>query len=115
MTTLFSKTENGKVFICSKCNEIHVEFKNFNFNFSQSEYLHFSNYFMKIEADEWEYKNRETFYNRKIIIPLGYKNFNMMLNKEELLELKQLLSSKDYKNHFEIINTAFLNFVQYYN
>ncbi len=115
MTTLFSKTENGKVFICSKCNQIHVEYKNLNFNFSQKDYIYFTNYFLKIKADEWEYKNKDTFYKRKIIIPLGHKNFNMMLNKEELIELKELLSSKNHQSQLELISTSFLNFIQFYN
>ena len=115
MTTLFSKTENGKVFLCSKCNEIHIEYKNLNFNFSGEEFKNFSNYFIKLQPDEWEFKNRDSFYNRKIIIPIGHKNFNMMLNREELLEFKQLLNLKKYQNQFQMISTSLMNFIQFNN
>jgi len=113
MTILFNKTKNGKVFICSNCNEIHIEYKNFNFN--ENEYKYFSNYFLKLWSEEWEHKNKYTFYNRKIIIPIGHKNFNMILNSEELIELKQLLGSKTYQNQFQFINTSFMNFIQFNN
>ncbi len=115
MITLFSKTKNGKVFLCSKCNEIHIEFNNLNFNFSDIEYKHFSNYFLKLKLDEWERINKDSFYNKKIIIPIGHKNFNVILNREEFIELKQLLSPNKYQNQFQLISTSFLNFIQFNN
>jgi len=69
-----------------------------------------------LDGNEWEYKNRNSYYRRKIIIPIGHKNINILLNNEELQELKQLLSTKkqEYiiKESINIMNldiTIFLN------
>jgi hypothetical protein len=85
-------TRHGKVFICNQCDAIHIEFKNLNFNFSQSQYDSFANYLSKIDGESWERKNKDSKFNRKIIIPLGNSGANMLLSNDELLELRALLS-----------------------
>ncbi len=54
---IIQKTNNGKVFKCFKCNLIHVEFKNINLNFTDSQYKYFVEYIMKINGEEWESRN----------------------------------------------------------
>ena len=87
-----NQTENGKIFRCPGCNKIHIEYKNLNFNFSDKEYIHFSNYFKKLDGQYWEKMNLNMPYRRKIIVPIGHENVNILLNNTELQELKRLLS-----------------------
>lgn len=91
MNKIISQTENGQIYRCSTCNLIHFEFKNLNFNFSEDEYKHFVDYFLKLEGEYWEIKNGNSYFRRKIFIPAG-DSFNILLNNEELLELKELFS-----------------------
>ena len=91
MNKIISQTENGQVYKCPTCNLIHFEFKNLNFNFLEDEYEHFVDYFLKLEGDYWEIKNGNSYFRRKIFIPAG-DCFNILLNNEELLELKELFS-----------------------
>jgi hypothetical protein len=92
MQKTINQTENGKVFKCSSCNKIHIEYKNLNFNFDNKEYLHFAKYFQKLDGQYWEYLNRESPYQRKIQVPIGHKNLNILLSNTELQELKLLFS-----------------------
>lgn len=116
MQKTINQTENGQIFKCSTCNKIHVEFNNLNFNFSEEEYEYFADYVMKLNGEEWEYKNRNSTYKRKIIVRIGHKNLNILLNNSELQELKNLFNITDktityvYKINTENINiTQFLN------
>ena len=115
MDKVSNKTENGKVFKCSKCDAIHIEFNNLNFNFSEKQYKHFANYILKLDGNEWEYKNRNSHYRRKIIIPIGHKNVNILLNNAELQELKQLFSFEKQgsiiSEDLKIMNINFTNFL----
>jgi len=94
MSTLINQSTNGKIFKCTACQKIHIEYKNFNFNFDQEEYKHFVNYISKLDGKKWEAKNKNNIYNRKIIISIRHKTVNVMLHNYELLELKQLLQHK---------------------
>lgn len=104
---IISKTENGIVFKCSNCSSIHIEFKNLNFNFSERQYKEFSDYVLKMNSEELEAKNSESLYHRKIIISLGYKNFNVLLNKSEVAELKELLTTE--VADIELFETLIIN------
>lgn len=109
---IIQKTNNGKIFKCFKCNLIHIEFKNINFNFTDSQYKHFVEYIMKVNGKEWEYRNRDTSYSRKILIPIGYQNINILFNNEELIEFKCLLDmyqlNSNYTQHFKTFQGDFL-------
>jgi hypothetical protein len=92
MQKTINQTENGKIFRCASCNKIHIEYKNLNFNFNNDEYRHFANYFKELDGQYWVVKNFNSMYQRKIIVPIGHKNLNILLNNTELQELKSLFS-----------------------
>ena len=111
MTKYINQTENGKIFRCSSCNKIHIEFNNLNFNFNDKEYAHFANYFLKLNGKYWEEINLYSNFKRKIIVPVGHKNVNFLLNNKELQELKQLLSkSKINFKKIELIRNFQYNY-----
>ena len=95
MVKIICKSKNGQVFKCSTCKLIHFEYKNLNFNFTNEEYIHFSNYFLNLDGAQWELKNANCFFKRKIFVPAGRNNFNIILNNNELLELKALFSNTE--------------------
>ena len=93
-----ARTENGHVFICPTCHMIHLEYKNLNYNFNDhGEYLHFANYILELDGDYWEDLNEDIIFKRKIIIPGGFYCFNILLDNEELDELKALFSGLEVK------------------
>ena len=113
--TLLSKTKNGQIYKCPNCNKIHVEFNNLNFNFSQKQFDKFTEYILNLNGTKWEEKNKASFYQRKIIIPIGHNSFNVLLNNSELIELKQLFNislAESYTfKHFRVLNLNFTHFV----
>lgn len=92
--TIINKTPHGQIFRCGKCNAIHIEFKNLNFNLSQRQLDQFTRYLNNLNGPEWEQRNTLSNYKRKIIIPTQDSNFNFLLNNEELKELIMLLKKK---------------------
>jgi len=94
MTQLIGKTSNGKIFKCSKCNAIHVEFRNLGFNLSEKQFPSFVKSILELDGAEWEKRNKDSYFSRKIRIPTGQSTFNILLNKRELNELKILLTDR---------------------
>jgi hypothetical protein len=93
MVQFIGKTVNGKVFKCDKCTAIHLEFKNLNFNFSEKQFLYFVKTIQELDGNEWEERNKHSVYSRKIMIPIGHKNFTILLNNQELNELNDLITT----------------------
>ncbi len=107
MVDIIKKTKNGKVFTCSACNKVHVEFNNLCFNFSRKEYERFRDYFVDLDGDFWECENSESVLNRKIIIPTGHNSMNFIVNITELNELKVLLSNeRNFKANLKMVTLS---------
>lgn len=88
---IYSQTQNGRIFKCPNCTMIHFEFQNLNFNFNSIKEMEYTaNYFFRLEAKLWETKNSGSFFRRKIFVPIGHKNFHILLNSQEALEIKKL-------------------------
>ena len=112
--SVLSKTQHGQIFKCSKCTKIHIEYKNLNFNFNEKEFNHFAEYILSLDGREWEEKNENAPYERKIIIPIRHKNFHVLLNNEELNELKELLrirKEEESKHYLKMIQLDKFSFV----
>ena len=103
---VMSQISSGKIFKCLTCDKFHIEYKNLNFVFSKAEFENFRDYFLKLDAEYWECLNKDTFYNRKIMVPIGHRNFTALFNIEEIYELKSLfLSIQQHKQNNEFLNT----------
>jgi hypothetical protein len=113
---IINQTDNGKVFLCDTCNAIHIEYKNLNFNFSSIQFKNFVNYMSRLKGEEWEQKNRDSQYDRKILIPMGHDSFNVMLNNTELEEIKNLLHIKmPERKDFQIMKASTMEFTAFMN
>ncbi|WP_075603991.1 DUF6686 family protein [Saccharicrinis aurantiacus] len=91
----YKETLNGKVFKCSKCNLIHVEYKNININLSKSQFQQYADYLDTLDGAMWETQNTKAAFSRKIIIPTSDSHIRILLNKEELNELKYLFGCNE--------------------
>ncbi len=112
-TQILSKTLNGKIFICKTCDKIHIEFNNLNFVFAPEEFKFFRNYFKNLNEHHWKKVNEKSQYDRKIMIPIGHRNFTMLFHVEEIQEMRQLLGNYDKKTssqqllQFKSLSTVF--------
>jgi len=113
---IINQTNNGKVFLCDTCNAIHIEYKNLNFNFTSEQFKNFVNYMSRLNWAEREPKNRDSYYDRKILIPMGHDSFNVMLNNSELEEIKNLLHIKmPERKDFQIMKAGTIEFTAFMN
>jgi hypothetical protein len=90
---IINRTPNGLVYKCSNCSAIHVEFKNLNLNLTQDQFDEFAEYLLTLDGKEWEEKNADSYFKRKIALPIGHPNFRILLHNSELIEMKRLLNS----------------------
>ncbi|RKD91840.1 DUF6686 family protein [Mangrovibacterium diazotrophicum] len=88
---IINQTINGRIYKCSECNKIHVDYKNLNFSFNQKEYNNFQTYIQNLDGKYWVKKNEDHSGERKILIPINHPNLIMSFSLEELYELKELL------------------------
>lgn len=91
MEVVYKKTKNGRIFQCENCNDIHLEYKILNLNLSLTQFHQFSLNIIAIEGEKWVSRNNKSGMARKIFIPLENRNILLMLNLEELNELKELV------------------------
>lgn len=91
---IINQTINGRIYKCSECNKIHVEYKNLYFSFNNKEYHNFQNYIQNLDGQYWVRQNKDHSSERKIHIPINHPNLVMNFNLEELGELKELLVPK---------------------
>lgn len=112
---IIKKTKNGKIFKCNHCKAIHIEFKNLNFNFGKKQFDDFTRSIEAINGEKYEKMNRNSQFERKIIIPTQQKNLNILLTSQELTELKTLLKKQDKTNNCFTIETNNMLFSYYKN
>lgn len=105
MIHIFNKTTHGTIFRCGKCNKIHIEFGNLNFNFTEKEFREFAAYIQKMDGKYWECQNAASVFTRKIRIPIGEANFCFLLNSRELQQLKELLAVQPLSATEKLLNS----------
>lgn len=90
---LLKETENGQLVYMKKQDRYQLTYKNLNFSLSLIELNTLYRYLTNIDADYWEKEYENSIYGRKIPIPTTQKNFIIMLNPFELIELQFLLGN----------------------
>ncbi|MFT6370588.1 MAG: hypothetical protein ACJAWH_001672 [Maribacter sp.] len=105
---ILNSTPNGVIYWFESCEMARVIFNNLCFDFYPEEYNAFLNYISGLDGDQIEKQYENSVHKRKIPIPMGNSCMTIILNKEELLELKFLFNNKEeyyvLKNPKEEIN-----------
>jgi hypothetical protein len=90
---LIKQTENGQLVYLKNQKQYQLTYKNLNFSLSDIELNTLYSYLKKIDAAYWEKEYENSIYDRKIPIPTTQKNFIILLNEFELIELQFILSN----------------------
>ena len=98
---ILNKTRNGILTYCKISNIIQLVFNNLCFEFYKEEYSAFVGYINNLDADVIEKTYNYSIHDKKIPVSIGHVCFTILVNKEELGELKFLLSGK--KKHLKNI------------
>ncbi len=93
-TTVINHTKNGLLLQCKVCKSYQVSFGNIFFELTQKEFTHFQGFLEQLNPDHWERVYCSCNIKRKIPIPTLQSNLQIMLNRAELEELKNLLNNR---------------------
>lgn len=111
---VLSRTKNGVVFKCKGCNTFQILYNNLNFSFTDDEYSNFTNYILKLDETYYVENVDSLIHGKKVPIPIGHKNVIVVLNIDELNELKILLSFNENKR-YKSISCAEINYSLHMN
>ena len=90
---IIQKTTNGLLLFCPNGDCYQLSFNNLLFNLNSYELNGFINFIKKIDLNYWEQEYKNSVYERKIPIPTIQSNLIIMMNSNEILELKLLFDS----------------------
>ncbi|WP_299891432.1 DUF6686 family protein [uncultured Lacinutrix sp.] len=90
---LITKVKSGELTMCKQCNMYQLTYNNLYFEFNNKEFNSFKSYLFNIELEYWEHKYACPKIQRKIPIPSLQKNLYLVFNRQEINELKTLVSS----------------------
>lgn len=89
-----NKTPNGQITYITDRDTYFVEFGNQCFYLKEENLNHFRKYVETIDFQHYLQKNKDAVNNRKLMLNIGLQNVFFCVNKNEFLELKQLLSKR---------------------
>ncbi len=89
---VLNRTKSGIILYCNNNKNYQLLFKNLNFNLTVAEWKSFYNYIHTVDIHYWEKEYRNSIYKKTIPIPTVQSNFIILLDKHELMELKDLMN-----------------------
>jgi protein associated with RNAse G/E len=94
------RTKDGILLFCKTSEMYQLLFKNINFNLTQMEFDCLSSYIKNIDEHYWMEEYRYSIYNKNIPIPLLQDNLMILLDLNDLIELRELLNYKSHSIRF---------------
>ncbi len=92
MNTRIYSTDKGQVIRRIPDNDIIIEFGNLSWKLSILQLKMLKSFAKKIDGDYYEKINQNSFYRRKIRMPIHDTNLSIVLSANELEDFKKLLS-----------------------
>lgn len=96
MTTI-NTSPHGQIAYCANQDVFFLEFGNQCFYMKPFAFEQFKIYVENIDYEFYLNKNKNAYNKRKLMLNIGLKNVYFCLNKEEILELKDLIFNKKTK------------------
>ncbi len=90
-THTIAKNCHGQLSYCEGCQMYRLTFNNICIELNEEELDSFQKFLRAIDVDYWETKYERTAMTRKIPIQTVQHNLTIMLNKQELQALKDLV------------------------
>ncbi|MCS7211029.1 MAG: hypothetical protein RMI34_10460 [Chloroherpetonaceae bacterium] len=93
--TTIHKTAHGCILSDAGCNVIQLEFGNLFLRFDLKGLEGFKGCIDQLDLDRYEAANHAKPYHRKVFVALQPAGITMAFTREEVLELRQLLSAAE--------------------
>lgn len=91
MNAKLYSTKYGQIIRKIPENEFIIEFGNLSWKLTLYQFRMMKNFIKRLDGQFYEELNKDSFYRRKIRIPIKTTNLSILLNQDELLDLKTLL------------------------
>ena len=91
---IVKRSKNGILTFCSSSKLFQLVYNNLCFELYEWELRAFKEHLDTLDVSYWERQLQCAVHQKKIPISVGTKHFIILLAKEELLELRQLLRKK---------------------
>lgn len=105
--SVLNRTKNGTLSFSHHSKLFHFAFNNLCFELYEWELEKFVAYLNQLDVRYWETELSDSLHQRKIPIPVNTNHFIILINKQELEELKQLLTQK---RTFQWLNAADIDY-----
>jgi hypothetical protein len=92
MNSRLYNTDKGQVIRSIPDNEFIIEFGNLSWRLSIFQFRVLKKYIHDIDGNSLIKQNENSLFSRKIRIPIKKTNMSILLNEDELLDFKSLLS-----------------------
>lgn len=92
---ILNRTKNGILLYCNFNDIYHLLYNNLNFNFTAYEFESFCKYLNDTNVEFWENEYRHSLYHKRIPVPTIQANLLILIDQEEVKELKHLVLSKE--------------------
>ncbi|MFW5767888.1 MAG: DUF6686 family protein [Bacteroidales bacterium] len=109
MNTRIYSTDKGQIVRNVPENNIIMEFGNLSWKLSVLQFRMLRQFITKIDGDHFEKLNANSFYRRKIRIPIKGTNLSILLSTDELEDLKKLINGipEDALNQEDIFSELY--------
>ncbi|MFV0377406.1 MAG: DUF6686 family protein [Mangrovibacterium sp.] len=106
-----NQTTNGRIYKCSECNKIHVDYKNLSFSFQPQQYQNIQKYIQQLDAAYWASQNEEANGQYRVMIPINHESLMLNFTPFEISELKELFVDRlDCPKRFRLLKTQNFDF-----
>ncbi len=103
MTTItINETRKGRLFVCTLCNGIHLEFGNVSLKFDQKEFIEFRKHLGNLDINN---SNKKLYMNEKgkIVFVTSHPEIVLLFAREEVEEIKSLILDEYILEHISNI------------
>ena len=102
MCKFLNTSLNGNLIKCTRSENFQLSYKNLTFSLTPFELESFKTYLSKIDASYWEKEYENSIYEKKIPIPTLQTNLMLLIDRNELYELLDLLNLKKGKIYLSV-------------
>lgn len=102
-----AKNPSGLIYKCEKCRKIHIEFGSFLLKYTLDEFRQFAEYIININEKSFHCKRFDS--NKKILIPIGHPDLQLLLTWYELKNFQSLLRiAKSVHHEYSDFNLKYM-------
>jgi hypothetical protein len=89
---ILNQSKNGILTFCNESKLFQMVFNNLCFEFYEWELESFKSHLSELDLEYWEKTFKKSLHQRKIPISVGNKCFIILVNRQEISEIKSLLN-----------------------